>query len=79
MLLVGKSSGKPKYGCPFCSASVPYLEDGQLYTLGDLLHLHQVLSFNELLAYTEINYRALWMKGHPLNFKVISKMWSTLL
>lgn len=42
MILVGKSAGKPFHGCPFCSASTPYMENGQLYTLGDLLDLHQV-------------------------------------
>ena len=42
MTLVGKSGGKPKHGCPFCSASTPYSEKGHLYTLGDLLELHQV-------------------------------------
>ena len=30
MILVGKSGGKPKFGCPFCSASTPYLDDGVL-------------------------------------------------
>ena len=37
MILCGKSSGKPKFGCPYCSASTPYLDDGTLYTLADLL------------------------------------------
>ena len=52
MTLVGKSSGKPKHGCPFCSAATPYLERGHLYTLGDLLDLHQVggyIFFNLIL------------------------------
>ena len=43
--LVGKSQGKPKYGCPFCSAHTPYKEDGELYTLGDLMDLHQVIGY----------------------------------
>ena len=42
MMLTGKSSGSPKHGCPFCSASSPYVKDGVLYTMGDLLGLHQV-------------------------------------
>ena len=42
MICVGKSLGKPKYGCPMCSACDPYLTDGELYTLGDLFRLHQV-------------------------------------
>ena len=45
MILVGKSAGKPFHGCPFCSASTPYMENGQLYTLGDLLDLHQVQKY----------------------------------
>lgn len=43
MTLEGKSSGNPKFGCFLCSASFPYLEDGKLYTLRDLLELHQVI------------------------------------
>ena len=42
MILSGKSSGKPKYGCPFCSAKTPYTSDGQLYTLAGLLSLYEV-------------------------------------
>ena len=42
MILVGKSLGKPNFGCPFCSASTPYLTDGELYCLEDLLELHKV-------------------------------------
>ena len=42
MILAGKSSGKPKYGCPFCSACTPYKTDGSLYTLANLLEHHQV-------------------------------------
>ena len=38
---MGKSSSG-KYGCPFCNASSPYLEAGDLYTLGDLLELNEV-------------------------------------
>ena len=49
MILVGKAAGKPKYGCPFCSASTPYTDNCDLYTLQDLLNLHQV-SFK--LVYT---------------------------
>ena len=30
MTLVGKSAGKPKFGCPFCSACTPYTENGNL-------------------------------------------------
>ena len=44
MLLTGKSLGKPKFGCPFCSACTPYLEDGELYYLKDLLALHKAYS-----------------------------------
>ena len=41
LCLVGKApSGK--HGCPFCSASSPYTDDGELYTLGNLLDLHRV-------------------------------------
>ena len=43
MILVGKSPGKPKFGCPMCSAFTPYTEDGTLYKLSDLLDLHEVL------------------------------------
>ena len=42
MCLVGKSSGSPKHGCPFCSACSPYSENGVLYTMGDLLDFNQV-------------------------------------
>ena len=42
MILTGKSPGKPSHGCPFCSARTPYLENGDLYKLGDLISLHQV-------------------------------------
>ena len=41
MICVGKSSGKPKFGCPYCSACTPYLEEGILYTLEDIINLHQ--------------------------------------
>ena len=44
MLLTGKSFDKPKFGCPFCSACTPYLEDGELYYLKDLLELHKAYS-----------------------------------
>ena len=41
--LVGKSSGQPKFGCPFCDSGVPYkLEEYELYTLGDLEDWHEV-------------------------------------
>lgn len=42
MILVGKASGKPTYGCPFCSASSPSYLDGDLYCLGDLIELNKV-------------------------------------
>ena len=42
MILAGKSGGKPKYGCPFCSSCTPYEEDGELYCVQDLLELHRV-------------------------------------
>ena len=45
LILTGKSGGKPKFGCPFCSACTPYMQDGELYSLGDLLELHQVFHF----------------------------------
>ena len=52
MILTGKSGGKPKYGCPFCSASTPYLANEELYCLGDLLELHKVkLIFKNLSNY----------------------------
>ena len=43
LILVGKSLGKPTFGCPFCSARIPFTEDGVLYTLADLLALHEVI------------------------------------
>jgi hypothetical protein len=46
MILTGKSGGKPTFGCPFCSASSPYMQDGELYTLGDLLELYKVVKYN---------------------------------
>ena len=53
MMLTGKSSGSPKHGCPFYSASTPYKKDGVLYTMGDLLDLHQVtnISINMKMCY----------------------------
>ena len=40
--LVGKSSGQPKFGCPFCNTGSPYaLGDYELYSLGDLEDWHQ--------------------------------------
>ena len=50
MSLVGKSGGKPNYGCPFCSARNPYKENGNLYTLGDLIELHQVRLYLDFLV-----------------------------
>ena len=50
IICVGKSSGKPKFGCPFCSSCSPYLEEGELYTLGDLIQLHQVFFLNILYS-----------------------------
>ena len=41
LILVGKPGGKPKFGCPFCSACTPYEKNGELYCLNDLLELHQ--------------------------------------
>ena len=41
LCLVGKSASG-KFGCPMCSASSPYTEDGELYTLEELLVLHRV-------------------------------------
>ena len=40
-ILTGKSGGNPKYGCPFCNACSPYLENGVLYCLSDLLALNK--------------------------------------
>ena len=40
-ILVGKASGNPKHGCPFCNAAFPYLEVGELYCVHDLLELNQ--------------------------------------
>ena len=45
MILSGKSLGKPTFGCPFCSARIPFTLDGELYTLADLLALHEVIMF----------------------------------
>ena len=50
MTLVGKSAGKPKFGCPFCSACTPYTENGNLYTMQDIVNLHN--------AYTEAGSKA---------------------
>ena len=41
MILVGKSAGKPKYGCPFCSSAQPFKEKGKLYTLSRLVELNE--------------------------------------
>ena len=57
MILAGKSGGKPKFGCPYCSSSTPYTTDGALYTLGQLLELHEVFqlifvySLNNICAF----------------------------
>ena len=40
MILVGKSGGRPKYGCPFCDACYPFEAEGELYCLNDLLELN---------------------------------------
>ena len=41
--LVGKASGQPKFGCPFCNTGMPYnKEEYDLYTLGDLEDWHEV-------------------------------------
>ena len=51
--LVGKASGQPKYGCPFCNTGSPYsLEDYELYTLGDLEDWHEVCCY--ILEYIQI-------------------------
>ena len=42
MILVGKSLGKPTFGCPYCSACTPQFLDGELYSLGNLVELNQV-------------------------------------
>lgn len=42
MILVGKSGGSPKHGCPFCSAGSPYHQNGNLYTIADLLQWNKV-------------------------------------
>ena len=42
MLLVGKSVGKPKFGCPYCSSLTSFTSEGSLYTLKDLQNHHQV-------------------------------------
>ena len=41
MILIGKSGGRPKFGCPFCDASYPFDKDGILYTLARLVELHE--------------------------------------
>ena len=41
MILVGKSGGKPKFGCPFCSSAQPFKEQGILYTVARLVELHE--------------------------------------
>ena len=44
--LVGKASGQPKFGCPFCNTGAPYkLEEYDLYTLGDLEEWHEVKEY----------------------------------
>ena len=47
--LVGKSSGQPKYGCPFCNTGTPYnkLEEYDLYTLGDLEDWNEVVHYKD--------------------------------
>ena len=40
MILVGKSGGKPKFGCPYCSACTPFDTNGVLYTIGRLIELN---------------------------------------
>ena len=41
--LVGKASGQPKFGCPFCDTGTPYsFGEYELYTLGDLEDWHEV-------------------------------------
>ena len=52
MILVGKLGGSPKLGCPFCSASTPYKTDGTLYTLQQLLDLHEVRIKYGVIGYT---------------------------
>ena len=42
LLIIGKPSGKPTCGCPFCNMASPYDSDTyQLYTLGDILRWHK--------------------------------------
>ena len=45
-ILAGKSSGKPTHGCPYCSASTPYKDDGVLYDKAQLMKLHEVINCN---------------------------------
>jgi hypothetical protein len=56
LILLGKSEGKPKFGCPFCSASTPYLDDGVLYTLSDLISLHDGYLMNVSVKKTKQKY-----------------------
>lgn len=42
MCLVGKASGQPTYGCPYCDMAKPYQDqDYNLLTLGKLAELHE--------------------------------------
>ena len=44
VILVGKASGRPTFGCPFCSSQIPYTTKGDLYCLHDLQQLHNDFS-----------------------------------
>ena len=49
--------GKPKFGCPFCSACTPYLSDGDLYCLGDLIQLNQVREAFKIVIHSLVFYQ----------------------
>ena len=63
MILVGKSPGKPKFGCPMCSACTPYTDDGSLYTISDLLALHQVRFFKNAMLKNWLCLNFHWKKS----------------
>ena len=48
MILVGKASGRPTFGCTFCSSHIPYTTKGDLYCLQDLQQLQN--NFSEARA-----------------------------
>ena len=41
LMLIGKPEGKPKFNCPFCDGSAPFIEPSTLYSFGDLTFWHE--------------------------------------